>query len=95
MGVGKALKDRALEASQKALEKLLSDEKRATRLASAVGQVQHGRELVVKAGEDLLRTLDVAPKEDFKDVGRRLSGLKRRIRELDRKLESLKKARSS
>jgi len=95
VGVGKALKDRALEASQKALEKLLSDEKRATQLAAAVEQVQHGRERVVKAGEDLLRTLDVAPKEDFKEVGRRLSGLKRRIRELDRKLETLKKARSS
>ena len=95
MGVGKSLKDQALKASQKALERLLSDEKRATQIATAVGQVQQGRELVVKAGEDLLRTLDVAPKEDFKEVGRRLSGLKRRIRDLDRKLESLKAARSS
>ncbi|MBM4379889.1 MAG: hypothetical protein FJ086_11425 [Deltaproteobacteria bacterium] len=95
MGIGKSLKGQALKASQRALERLLSDEKRATQIAAAVGQVHQGRELVVKAGEDLLRTLDVAPKEDFKVVGRRLSALKRRIRELDRKLESLKQARSS
>ncbi len=95
MGIGKSLKAQALEASQRALERLLSDETRATQVATAVGQLQHGREWVTKSVEDLLRTLDVAPREDFKDVGRRLSALKRRIRDLDRKLESLKKARSS
>ena len=95
MGVGKELRDRALAASQKAVERLLSDEKRATQVAAAVERVQHGRELLTKGLEDVLRGLDVAPREDFKAVGRQLSTMKRRLRELDRRLETLKKERSS
>ena len=95
MGVGKTLKERALAASQKAVERLLSDERRATQIAAAVVQVQQGRETLVKGIEDMLRGLDVAPREDFKAVGRQLSTLKRRVRDLDRKLESIKKERSS
>ncbi|MEN9798906.1 MAG: hypothetical protein RL653_2602 [Pseudomonadota bacterium] len=95
MGVGKELKDRALAASQRAMERLLSDERRATQIATAVGRVQQGRETLVKGLEDVLRGLDVAPREDFKAVARQLSSLKRRVRDLDRKLESLKKERSS
>ena len=95
MGVGKVLKERALAASQKAVERLLSDERRATQIAAAVVQVQQGRETLVKGIEDMLRGLDVAPREDFRAVGRQLSTLKRRVRDLDRKLEAIKKERSS
>ena len=95
MGVGKELKERALAASQRALERLISDERRATRIATAVGRVQQGRESLVRGLEDVLRGLDVAPREDFKAAGRQLSTIKRRVRDLDRKLEALKKERSA
>jgi polyhydroxyalkanoate synthesis regulator phasin len=95
MGVGKELKERALAASQRAMERLLSDERRATQIATAVGRVQQGRESLVRGLEDVLRGLDVAPREDFKAAGRQLSTLKRRVRDLDRKLEALKKERSA
>ena len=42
-----------------------------------------------KAQEDVMRQLNFATKGDYKAVGKKLSSLKRRLRELDEKLEEL------
>ncbi len=89
MGIGKELKKRALGASAKAVEKLMADEKRAMTIANAIGTVQRGKQALDKGQEELLRALHFAPKSDFKAVGKKLSGLKRRLRELDEKLEEI------
>jgi hypothetical protein len=89
MGIGKELKKRALGMSAKAMEKLMADEKRAMQIANAIGTVQRGKQALDKGQEELLRALNFAPKSDFKAVGKQLSSLKRRLRELDEKLDSL------
>ena len=89
MGIGKELKKRALGMSAKAMEKLMADEKRAMQIANAIGTVQRGKQALDKGQEELLRALNFAPKSDFKAVGKQLSTLKRRLRELDEKLDSL------
>ncbi len=89
MGIGKELKKRALGMSAKAMEKLMADEKRAMQIANAIGTVQRGKQAIDKGQEELLRVLNFAPKSDFKAVGKKLSSLKRRLRELDEKLDAL------
>jgi len=89
MGIGQDLKKQALEASQKAVEKLLADEKRAMTVAQALGSVQRGKQALDRGQEELMRALNFATRSDFKAVGKKLSGLKRRLRELDEKLEEI------
>ncbi|HET9450882.1 MAG TPA: hypothetical protein VFO83_08375 [Aggregicoccus sp.] len=89
MGLRKNLKTQALGVSQKAMEKLFADEKRAMRIASAIGSVQRGKKALDRGQDELMRVLNLAPKSDFKALGKQLSGLKRRIRALDEKVSAL------
>jgi len=89
MGIRENLKKQALGVSQKAMEKLMADEKRAMAVAQALGSVQRGKQALDKGQEELMRALSFAPKSDFKAVGKKLSALKRRLRELDEKLEEI------
>jgi hypothetical protein len=89
MGIRETLKKQALGVSQKAVEKLMADEKRAMTVAQALGSVQRGKQALDRSQEELMRALSFAPRSDFKAVGKKLSGLKRRLRELDEKLEEL------
>ncbi|WP_309896133.1 hypothetical protein [Archangium sp.] len=89
MGIRQDLKKQALGASQKAMEKLMADEKRAMAVAQALGSVQRGKQALDRGQEELMRALNFATRSDFKAVGKKLSGLKRRLRELDEKLEEI------
>lgn len=89
MGLTEKLKQEAISLSQKAVEKLLSDEKRAMRIAEAIGKVQRGREALRSGQDELMRQLNFAPKSDFRALGKQLSALKRRVRELDQRLGQL------
>jgi hypothetical protein len=89
MGIREELKKQALGVSQKAVEKLMADEKRAMTVAQALGSVQRGKQALDKGQEELMRALNFAPRSDFKAVGKKLSALKRRLRELDEKLEEI------
>ena len=89
MGLRQDLKKRALGLSQKAMESLMADEKRAMQLASAVGRLQKGKQALERGQEEIFRTLNVAGRGDFRALGKRFSGLKRRLRELDEKLAAL------
>ena len=89
MGIRENLKKQALGVSQKAVEKLMADEKRAMTVAQALGSVQRGKQALARGQEELMRVLSFAPRSDFKAVGKKLSGLKRRLRELDEKLEEI------
>ena len=80
------LKDRAMNLSQKAMEKLMSNEKRAMQVAEAIGAAQRGKQAFDKGQDELLKALNVASKTDFKAVGKQLSALKRRLRDLEEKL---------
>ncbi|HEX5751682.1 MAG TPA: hypothetical protein VFZ09_36005 [Archangium sp.] len=89
MSIRRNLKKQALGVSQKAMEKLLADEKRAMAVAQALGSVQRGKQALDRGQEELMRALSFATRSDFKAVGKKLSGLKRRLRELDERLEEI------
>lgn len=78
-----------VDASRRAMDTLLADEQRALALAQALGSVQRGKQALDRGQEELMRTLHFAPQADYKAVGKTLSGLKRRLRELDAKLAGL------
>jgi len=83
------LKQEAMGLSQKAMERLFADEKRAGQIASAIGAVQRGKAAFDQTQRELMHQLNFASRSDFKEIGKQLSGLKRRVKELNEKLDGL------
>ncbi|MCY1047636.1 hypothetical protein OV208_40435 [Corallococcus sp. bb12-1] len=94
MGIRDTLKKQALGLSGKAMEKLMGDEKRAMAVAQAIGKVQRGKQALDRGQDEVMKALHFAPKSEFKAVGKQLAGLKRRLRELDEKLDALSEGSS-
>ncbi|NVJ05169.1 hypothetical protein HUW63_07945 [Myxococcus sp. AM001] len=89
MGIKDDLKKQALNVSGKAMEKLMADDRRAMAIANAIGKAQRGKQALDRGQEELMKALNFAPRSEFKILGKQLSGLKRRLRELDEKLDAL------
>lgn len=88
MGMRKKLREQAFGFSRRTLERLLADERRAVAVAGALGKVQRGKRAFDRGQEEVLRALQLASKGEFKTLGKALSGLKRRARELDERLST-------
>lgn len=89
MGIASKLKQRAMGFGQKAVERLFSDEKRAQRVVDALGRAQQAKKSIDSTQRVVMHQLNFATKQDFRDLGRQLSGLKKRLRSLDDKLAGL------
>jgi hypothetical protein len=89
MGLTDKLKSEAMGLSQKAMERLFADEKRAARVAEVIGAVQRGKASFDNTQRQIMHQLNFASRSDFKDLGKQLSSLKRRVRELEGKLGQL------
>src|SRR5438105_5246004 len=90
MSFTEKIKAEAMGLSQKAMEKIFADDKRAARVAEAIGAVQRGKAAFDKTQRTIMNQLNFASRSDFKDIGKQLSALKRRVRELESKLDGLK-----
>ncbi len=89
MGIGNRLKKTALGLSRRALERLFSDEKRATQIATAIGAVQRGKQRFDKTQRVVMHQFSFATKSDFKDLSKSLGSLRRRVQSLNEKLSAL------
>ena len=89
MGIASRLKARALGFGQKAMERLFADEKRAQQVVQVLGRAQQAKKTIDATQRLVMHQLNFATRQDFKDLGRQLSGLKKRLRSLDDKLTSL------
>jgi hypothetical protein len=85
----KTLRERATELGMKAMGKLFEDPKRAEAIASAIGGLQRAKQALDEAQEKALRAAGLVTREDFKDAGKRISALKRKVRELTDELDQL------
>ena len=85
----KTLRERAAEVGMKAMGKLFEDPRRAEAIAKAVGGLQRAKQALDEAQQKALRAAGLVTREDFKDAGKRLSALKRRVRELADELDAL------
>jgi hypothetical protein len=92
VGLTKELKKQAMALSQMAMEKLFADEDRAQKIAAAIGSVQKGKQALDRGQDQLMHAFSFATRSDYKTVGKQLSSLKRRVRELDEKLGELVKS---
>lgn len=84
--IQKAIEKEAMGLSQKAMEKLFADEGRAQKIAQAIGTVQRGKQAMDDTQRALMHSLSFATKADFKDLGKKLSALKRRVKNLEEML---------
>jgi hypothetical protein len=73
-------------AGQRALERLLSDEGRAQRVAEAVGAAQGAKARFDATQRTVMHQLNLATRADFKALGRSLGALKKRLLRLDQRL---------
>jgi hypothetical protein len=89
MGMRKKLQEQAFDLSRRTMERLFADEKRAQAVAGALGTVQRGKRALDRGQEEVMRALQLASRSEFKELGKALSGLKRRARELDERLSKL------
>lgn len=89
MSIRKTLKKQAMGLSQKAMEKLFADEGRAQKIAEAIGTVQRGKQAFDSTQRVVMHQLNFATKADFKDLGKQLSSLRKRVKRLDEKLSAL------
>ena len=80
------LKKRALGLSQRAMERLFADEKRAMQIANAIGAVQRGKEAIDTTQASVMHQFSFATRQDFKDLGRAISSLRRKAQALSEKL---------
>jgi len=87
----RSLRAQALGMSQKAFERLMANEQRAQWVAQAVGRVQRGKRALDRGQEELMHALQLAARSDFGQMGKQLSALKRRTRELEERLDGLLK----
>ena len=85
----KSLGERAAEMGIKAMGKLFEDPRRAEAIAKAIGALQKAKEALDDAQHKALRAAGLVTREDFKGAGKRLSALKRRVRELADDLDQL------
>jgi polyhydroxyalkanoate synthesis regulator phasin len=85
----KTLRERAAELSMKAMGKLFEDPKRAEAIAAAIGGLQRAKQAMDEAQQKALRAAGLVTREDFKEAGKRISALKRKVRELSEELDEL------
>jgi hypothetical protein len=89
MGLKDDLRKKAFSATQRVMERLMGDDRRAEQIAKVVGGVQRGKQVLSQTQDELLRALQVAPQSEYKALSKKLASLKRRVRELGEKLDTL------
>lgn len=89
MSITSRLKERVMGVGQKAMERLFADEKRAQKVVEVIGKAQQAKKSVDSAQRVVMHQFNFATRQDFKDLGKQLSGLKKRLRSLDEKIAAL------
>ena len=92
MALRRELRRQALGLPQKAFERLMADEQRAQWVAQALGRVQRGKRALDRGQAEVMHAFQLAAKRDFQALGKQLSALKRRTRELEERVDRLLKA---
>jgi hypothetical protein len=85
----KTMRERAAELGIKAMGKLFEDPRRADAIGKAIGGLQRAKQALDEAQEKALRAAGLVTREDIKEAGKRISAMKRRVRELSAELDQL------
>jgi hypothetical protein len=85
----KTVRERATELGFKAMTKLFEDPGRAEAIGKAISGLQQAKQALDEAQERALRSAGLPTREDFKAAGKRISALKRRVKDLTADLEQV------
>jgi hypothetical protein len=84
------LKSKAAKLGNQAAERVMKNEKAMAAILTTVLRVQAGKKSLDQLGDGLLHALGFAARGDYKALGKRISGLKKKIRETSAKLDALR-----
>lgn len=84
------LKSKAAKLGNKAVERLSKNEKAMTAVFKAVTRMQAGKKSLDKLGDGFLHALGFASRADYKALGKRIGGLKKKLRETSSTLDALR-----
>ncbi|MBS2024230.1 MAG: hypothetical protein JST92_17655 [Deltaproteobacteria bacterium] len=87
--MAKTVREHATDLGMKAVSKLLEDPKRAEAFGKAMGGLMQAKEAFEEAQERARKAAGLVTREDFKAAGKRLSALKRRVRDLANELDEV------
>ena len=87
--MAKTVRERAAELGMKAMGKLFEDPSRAEAIGRAIAGLQHAKAALDEAQEKALKAAGLPTRDDFKTAGKRISALKRKVKELIEDLEQL------
>jgi polyhydroxyalkanoate synthesis regulator phasin len=87
--VAKTVRERAAELGMKAVGKLFEDPRRAEAIGKAIAGLQQAKAALDDAQEKALKAAGLPTRDDFKTAGKRISALKRQVKELTEALEEI------
>lgn len=87
--MAKTVRERAAELGMKAMGKLFEDPSRAEAIGKAIAGLQQAKQALDEAQEKALKAAGLPTRDDFKTAGKRISALKRRVKELTEELEQI------
>lgn len=89
---GKGLKDLVLDAGARLVartaERVLADPRGQEALARAVGLAQKGKQRVEEVQQRLMTAAGIPGRQDYDDLARRVARIKRKARDLARRIEA-------
>ena len=86
-GIPEALLEQGVRAASRAAKVVLEDPRGQEVLAAAVGAAQKGKRQVEEIQGKVLRAAGLPSKGDYDDVARSMARLKRKLRDLARKVD--------
>ncbi len=85
--------DEGARAASRVAGAVLDDPRGREAVAKAVGVAQRGRERLARVQDRVLRAMGLAARPDYQDLTRRLARVKRKIRELAKRIEEEERSR--
>ncbi len=90
-GIPEALVDQGVRAASRAAKLVLEDPRGQEVLAAAVGAAQKGKRQLEEVQGRVLRVAGLPSKGDYEDVARSMARLKRKLRDLAKKVDADRK----
>jgi hypothetical protein len=90
-GIPEALLEQGVRAASRAAKVVLEDPRGQEVLAAAVGAAQKGKRQVEEIQGRVLRAAGLPSKGDYDDVAKSMARLKRKLRDLSRKVDEERK----
>ncbi len=87
------LLDEGARAVSRAAETVMKDPRGKETVARAVGAAQRSRDRLLRAQDRILHAMGLAARPDYQDLTVRLARVKRKIRELSKRVDEEKRSR--